>query len=92
VLAVVVRVQTRDHDAGLLILGVDEIVTSDVDADVRQATLERVFEEHEIAGSPFATTDRTSELPLLFNPAADVLAGGFLVDVPGKPRAVEPLW
>ena len=84
-LAVVLPVQTRDRDAGLLVLGMDETVAFDVDADVRQAALERVLEEDEIAGLPFATTDRTPRLPLLVNAAGDVFAGGFLVDVPGEP-------
>jgi hypothetical protein len=52
----------------------DETVAFDVDADVRQAALERVLEEDEIAGLPFATTDRTPKLPLLLNAAGDVLA------------------
>jgi hypothetical protein len=89
VFAVVLRVQARDDDAGLL--GVNEIVPSDVDADMRQAALERVLEEDEIAGSPFATSDRTPAVALLLNAAADVHVGGFLVDIPGEPRAVEPL-
>jgi hypothetical protein len=62
----------------------DETFPFDVDADVRQAALERVLEEDEIAGLPFATTDRTPRVPLLVNAAGDVFPGGFLVDVPGE--------
>jgi hypothetical protein len=92
VFAVVIRVQTRDDNAGPLVLGVNEIVPLDEDADVRQAALERILEEDEIARSPFAATDRTPVLPLLLDAAGNVLAGGFIVDLPGEPGAIEPLW
>ena len=90
--AVVVRVQTRDYDAGLLVLCVNEIVLAHENADVRQAALERVLEEDEVAGSQSATTDSTPELPLLLDTVGNVLASGLVVDVPGEPGAVEPLW
>jgi hypothetical protein len=91
VFAVVVRLEARNNDAGLLVLRVDEIILADIDPNVRQATLKRVLEKDEIAGPPFAATDRTAMAPLLLNSTADISAGGFLVDIPGEAGAVESL-
>jgi hypothetical protein len=72
--AVVIRVQIRDDDPGLLGLGVDEIAPVDVDVDMRQAGLERVLEEVDVAGFPCATADRTPELLLHLDAAGNVHA------------------